>query len=784
MNARSPANPRENHYQQFDDEDLTEIPNDLEIDFNGPLNDFFDNVFGPARGYVSLGFAHGPKVKEKGNKRPFMPRSYAWPEQRDDVNKEITRRQRDRWDVYFCPALQRDDSRSANNAAEIWTLSFELDQAPADASLLEKLDAIMLESGSRGEGYANVHVHLLLAEAVDADTADRLTETIAKAVAGYTPGSGVALKWEANALLRVPDTSNFKSYWANELPARRRAGGHARPVVVVKAQGKRWSLDELEALCASLASRGSVDEQSRVTPTLDVHLSSEVDLDAFPGVRRALHMWGEITDNEDERRSDAHRAVTRECYKARITQDSAIALLLAQAWCKGDEKWVNGDVHREYDKAAAEGVVQVPGDEFWDARPMLAHLREYATERLVPRWALLGHTLLRFAATIPPCYVLPPTIGAYGSLNLYIALIGPSAGGKTTSGDASQWAVPLPFEPKQAPLGTGQGMTRCYMTPGAEKPTYVTDSMIFKIDEVTKLKAYLSKADTTLLGELNTAWVGSTLGAANADPTKTAILSSHTYRLGLHVGVQPDYADVLLDHVGSGFPQRFLWFDAHLPSDVAWPTGKQLKQWKWVSPDVRKGPIRFDKAPDHFETIAVPEFVRKEVIQNYISRSQGHGDPLTGHRDLTRLKVAAVLMWMDGRCKAIDAEDWYLSGQILAHSDETRQAAQDYHTAQRAIKADAAAVRAGKRAVITDQAKEAEQVKRAKEKIIALLAGGPCVRSKLTGSGMSASLRGDIAQQALDELRRAKRVRARKKIDPLTGTTSLVFHLVRSKESD
>ncbi|MCF7552206.1 hypothetical protein [Pseudonocardia sp. WMMC193] len=731
------------------------LPGKHILDFSNvrdPLDDFLDAVLGPGPGYLSVEFGRGPKRKL------WDARSYSWPDEREQARTAIDKMQRQRWDVYLCTALRAEPKRSRHNAADIWTLSFELDEPAANQELLDKLDAVIVLSGTED----HTHVHVLLAEPVDSATADRLTEALAKAVADWRPGSGVALKFEANALLRVPDTWNWKSYWAPDLPARRRDDDAGpRRVRVVKAQGKRWSLDELEALVASLATAAPVPRRRQGTRTQSAQAMTEDQLRGLPGVQRALVLWG---GTQQGKRNEAHNAVARECYKANAPQEAAVALILDQPWCKGDETWVTADVERIYRGAESEGIPQIPSDEFWDSRPMLAHIRDFALERALPRWALLGHTLLRFSATIPPCFVLPDVIGAYGSLNLYVALVGPPGGGKTTSGAASRRVIHIPYEePTQAPLGTGQGMTRRYMSPSREEPIYHTDSVIFGVDEVAKLRATLSRPDSILLGELNTAWAGSTLGAANADVMNTAILPSHTYRLGLHVGVQPGLADALLDYEVSGFPQRFVWFEAELPADTQRPRERTTGVWKWTPPDVSLhdlGPD-FSKERDNFRVLTLPEFVEDVVWADYISRGQGLGDRIDSHRMLSRLKIAAVLMWMDSRSEGINAEDWHLSGQIMALSDATRDRAQQYRLAELAKKADESATRAGRRAALTEGAKEAVLVKKAKARILQLLADGvERTRSHVVSRGMTASLR-PVAEAALDELVHSGTVRVR-----------------------
>ena len=63
---------------------------------------------------------------------------------------------------------------------------------------------------------------------------------------------------------------------------------------------------------------------------------------------------------------------------------------------------------------------------FWAARPELERLRQFARSRRVGPWAVLGHVLAISLSAIPPNVVLPPTIGDYASLNLFVALVGRS----------------------------------------------------------------------------------------------------------------------------------------------------------------------------------------------------------------------------------------------------------------------------------------------------------------------------------------------------------------------
>jgi len=96
-------------------------------------------------------------------------------------------------------------------------------------------------------------------------------------------------------------------------------------------------------------------------------------------------------------------------------------------------------------------------DTFWRARPVLAHLHAFARARRVAPWALLGVTLARVVAVVPPVVVLPSLVGSYGSLNLFVGVVGRSGAGKGTAESAAVDAVPLPGPVATATIGSGEG---------------------------------------------------------------------------------------------------------------------------------------------------------------------------------------------------------------------------------------------------------------------------------------------------------------------------------------
>lgn len=85
-----------------------------------------------------------------------------------------------------------------------------------------------------------------------------------------------------------------------------------------------------------------------------------------------------------------------------------------------------GKMDGGYIDSSGADVVEIGCDaEFWESLPFLTHTRDYAWSCGVSPWSVYGVELVRAACAIPPEYVLPREgFGAYGSLNMFLALTG------------------------------------------------------------------------------------------------------------------------------------------------------------------------------------------------------------------------------------------------------------------------------------------------------------------------------------------------------------------------
>ncbi|WP_407686004.1 hypothetical protein [Mycobacterium sp. HUMS_1102779] len=309
-------------------------------------------------------------------------------------------------------------------------------------------------------------------------------------------------------------------------------------------------------------------------------------------------------------------------------------------------------------------------DEFWSARPVLAHIHQFAQSRRRCPWAVLGVSIVRAAGIIPPSVALPPTAGGRGSLNVFVVLAGPSGAGKGTSEAAARDAIVFRWrhgdvvELPEFPIGSGEGIARTFMPPPTDKygipEREQIVSAIFSAPEIDTAAALFSRSGSTLESELRKAFSGEQLGFTNAQSHTRTRVAAHTYRCGMILGVQPGRAGALLDGADGGTPQRQVWLpvlDPDMPDErPAEPAPLTVTQ------------------PDFDGDLAVPDVAREAIDAHQLAMHRGTVDPLDGHRLLVQLKVAAALMILDNRDElaAINGEDWRLAGVVMSMSDHTR----------------------------------------------------------------------------------------------------------------
>ena len=101
---------------------------------------------------------------------------------------------------------------------------------------------------------------------------------------------------------------------------------------------------------------------------------------------------------------------------------------------------------------------------FFAATTILATIRQAAHSRLVTPWSVLGAVLARVTAEVPPHVVLPPLVGSDASLNLAVALVAGSGGGKSGAVSCAQDLIRMPqrFAQDIGP-GSGEGLMMAFL---------------------------------------------------------------------------------------------------------------------------------------------------------------------------------------------------------------------------------------------------------------------------------------------------------------------------------
>ncbi|WP_170321521.1 bifunctional DNA primase/polymerase [Acrocarpospora pleiomorpha] len=387
--------------------------------------------------------------------------------------------------------------------------------------------------------------------------------------------------------------------------------------------------------------------------------------------------------------------------------------------------------------------------EFWSARPVLAHVHQFARARRAAPWAVLGAVLAHAVAAVPPTVVLPPLTGSVGSLNIFTALTGPSGAGKGAAIGVARDAVRI-IEPDvfsdddsrpdvfMTKLGTGQGITRAFMelTPvDPEKPsgpkrwTQVRDRALFTNSEIDNITAHANQTAATLMSELRSAFSGEMLGQLYAANDKNVQVPGHAYRLCLIVGVQPVKAKALFDDATGGTPQRFLWFPVRDPDRPDAPPACP-EPWTWRLPDL----------PGDRVVIDVCEVARLEIDADFLARQDADdSDDLDAHAMFTRLKIAAAFGLLEGRLE-VNEEDWELASAVMDASTRTRKgivAALRSETAQQSAAKRKEAVQT---AVEVETATEELKIEKAEKRALTVLRkrGGWFAAGKLAAEAGSA----------------------------------------------
>lgn len=415
----------------------------------------------------------------------------------------------------------------------------------------------------------------------------------------------------------------------------------------------------------------------------------------------------------------------------------------------------------EWVRAVAEHADQLTPNILWATRPILGHLHTCARARLVGPWALLGATMARVVACVPPYVRLPPVVVSWASLNLFVALVGPSGDGKNGAESLSAEVLRTP-EVDAVPLGSGEGLSHMFMrlpprrgrnlrdgaAGGDVEPEQYRTNVLVTIAEIDSFTAVSGRKGSTLGPQLRQAAMGGQLGFFYVASDRRMIVPAHVYRMCVVAGIQPKRAAALLvgAEADGGTPQRFLWLPTAdpgasadlpaMPEPLAW----QAPRW----PAAREG-------------IPVADAARRYIVDQRVRKVHGEIDDADAHAPLGRLKVATALALLDGRAEVAE-QDWQLSRLVMRVSEATKAHCLSVVEDQAREANVGQARREAERAQVIDDIHEQGAVNRAVSAVLRKLArtGEPMTAGALR-RGINTPLRPHLAG-ALDHLIEAGRV--------------------------
>lgn len=376
---------------------------------------------------------------------------------------------------------------------------------------------------------------------------------------------------------------------------------------------------------------------------------------------------------------------------------------------------------------ADAGSTTLP-DEFWESRPSLSHIRQAAYARNRSATVVLLATLARLAS-LQSHETRVDTGLSTASLNMMICAVGPAGAGKTSGLRIARELIVPPFAIAGAdgyrdgvPLGSGEGVAELFMGEAREEhptetmkdgsPKYVKvrkqvrHNAYAAVDEGETLFRLAERSGSTLMTTLRSAWVGETIGQANASAESTRIIKEGQYSLGLVIGVQPVKAGPLFDDAAGGTPQRFCWAhtsDPDIPEEAPEHPGELL--------------ISTSTGP---RNITVVDSIKARIRAEDRAANTGElvRDPLDTHEPLHLAKLGALLATLDGRDEVTE-DDWDLAKQVWAMSCAVRNGV--IQAVKRTVRAQQveAYQRDAERRLVVAQAEETHEEKRADSTLVA-----------------------------------------------------------------
>ena len=321
---------------------------------------------------------------------------------------------------------------------------------------------------------------------------------------------------------------------------------------------------------------------------------------------------------------------------------------------------------------------------FWEARPILAHIRQAAWSAGCSPDALLVQALTRVATYVHPCFKLPGVeqglIGKHQTLDFLGCVVAETSGGKTLAAGVAELLVPAPDPPGDGsdPLidfeqrvGSGEGIAEFFLVPemreddegklkATGKRVIGKQALFMNVDEGTGFTNQAGRKGTTIISTLASAWSGESLGQLNAADETRRLVRGGRVRICAVINMQDTngYKLYAEDLESVGFTGRLMFASAH---DPAAPEPSASPDW----PGSISWPIRSGNSQVNVYFTYDPA-IRGEIRQarQGVLDLSSTIDMLRSQYLLARCKLAGILAFVEDR-QHVSISDWVLAGEIL-----------------------------------------------------------------------------------------------------------------------
>ena len=322
---------------------------------------------------------------------------------------------------------------------------------------------------------------------------------------------------------------------------------------------------------------------------------------------------------------------------------------------------------------------------FWEARPVLAHIRQAAWSAGCSPDALLVQALARVATYVHPCFKLPGVeqglIGKHQTLDFLGCVVAETSGGKTLAAGVAELLVPAPDPPADGDpqidfeqrVGSGEGIAEFFLVPevrieeGKEvrtgKRVVGKQALFMNVDEGTGFTNQAGRKGTTIIATLASAWSGESLGQLNAADETRRLVRGGRVRICAVINMQDTNGYKLYseDLESVGFTGRLMFATAHDPSA---PPPDEQPEWPGrLAWPIKAGNSQVNVYFTYDEAIVAEiKGTRHGILTRRVQIERRQSQYL-----LLRCKVAALLAVLDGRTD-VSLDDWKLATEAITCS--------------------------------------------------------------------------------------------------------------------